>query len=158
MELWDNPIGTNGFEFVEYTSPDIPALHRLFQSHGLPRGGPPPLQGGDLYTARARSISSSMPSPAVMTHASRRMHGPSACAMAFRVRNAGAAYQALLAKGTKPFTGVVGPMELNIPAIEGIGGSVIYLVDRLRASYPFMTWISVPTDAAPQTSRIRGPG
>jgi len=57
-------------------------------------------------------------------------HGPSACAMAFRVRDAAHAYKTLIARGAKPFANQVGPMELNIPAIEGIGGSVIYLVDR----------------------------
>ena len=35
MELWDNPIGTDGFEFVEYTGPDPAALHRLFESMGF---------------------------------------------------------------------------------------------------------------------------
>ena len=50
--------------------------------------------------------------------------------MAFRVKNAGTAYSELLARGAKPFQNSVGPMELNIPAIEGVGGSLIYLVDR----------------------------
>jgi 4-hydroxyphenylpyruvate dioxygenase len=57
-------------------------------------------------------------------------HGPSACAMAFRVKDARAAYDRALSLGAKPFTGRAGPMELNIPAIEGIGGSALYLVDR----------------------------
>ena len=57
-------------------------------------------------------------------------HGPSACAMAFRVKDAAKAYAKLIELGAKPFANQVGPMELNIPAIEGIGGSVIYLVDR----------------------------
>jgi 4-hydroxyphenylpyruvate dioxygenase len=59
-----------------------------------------------------------------------RAHGPSACAMAFRVKDAGKAHAMALEKGAKSFQGKVGPMELNIPAIEGIGGSVIYFVDR----------------------------
>jgi 4-hydroxyphenylpyruvate dioxygenase len=66
------------------------------------------------------------------SHGSRfaKAHGPSACAMAFRVKDAGAAFKTLVARGATPFANQVGPMELNIPAIEGIGGSVIYLVDR----------------------------
>jgi 4-hydroxyphenylpyruvate dioxygenase len=66
------------------------------------------------------------------SHGSRfaKAHGPSACAMAFRVKDAPAAYKKLIDLGAKPFANHVGPMELNIPAIEGIGGSVIYLVDR----------------------------
>jgi 4-hydroxyphenylpyruvate dioxygenase len=66
------------------------------------------------------------------SHGSRfaRAHGPSACAMAFRVKDAARAYARALSLGARPFANHVGPMELNIPAIEGIGGSVIYLVDR----------------------------
>ena len=59
-----------------------------------------------------------------------RVHGPSACAFAMRVKDAAKAYQRAIDLGAKPFHGKVGPMELNIPAIEGIGGSLIYLVDR----------------------------
>jgi 4-hydroxyphenylpyruvate dioxygenase len=59
-----------------------------------------------------------------------RAHGPSACAMAFRVKDAAAAFRRAVALGAKPVETDVGPMELRIPAIEGIGGSLIYLVDR----------------------------
>jgi 4-hydroxyphenylpyruvate dioxygenase len=59
-----------------------------------------------------------------------RAHGPSVCAMAFRVKDATRAFKRAIELGAKPFEGRVGPMELNIPAIEGIGGSILYLVDR----------------------------
>ncbi len=67
--------------------------------------------------------------------------------MGFRVQDAAAAYKKLIALGAKPFANAVGPMELNIPAIEGIGGSVIYLVDRYgeRSIYDVDF---VPTDPA----------
>ena len=45
MELWDNPIGTDGFEFVEYTAPDIAALHGLFERMGFRAVAPAPFQG-----------------------------------------------------------------------------------------------------------------
>ena len=146
MELWDNPIGTNGFEFVEYTSPDIPALHRLFETMGFRAVGRHRSKAVTLYRqGEINFIVNAEPG----SHGARfaQKHGPSACAMAFRVKNAGAAYQSLLAKGAKPFAGVVGPMELNIPAIEGIGGSVIYLVDRYGEQSIYDVDF-VPTDAA----------
>jgi 4-hydroxyphenylpyruvate dioxygenase len=59
-----------------------------------------------------------------------RAHGPCACAMAFRVADARVAYARALELGAKPGPATAGPMELNIPSIEGIGGSLIYLVDR----------------------------
>jgi 4-hydroxyphenylpyruvate dioxygenase len=59
-----------------------------------------------------------------------RLHGPSICAIAFRVDNAAHAYQRALELGAWGFDNKTGPMELNIPAIKGIGDSLIYLVDR----------------------------
>jgi 4-hydroxyphenylpyruvate dioxygenase len=59
-----------------------------------------------------------------------RVHGPSVCAIAFRVRDAARAFERAVEAGAKAHHGSVGPMELNIPAIQGIGGSLIYFVDR----------------------------
>jgi 4-hydroxyphenylpyruvate dioxygenase len=61
-----------------------------------------------------------------------RLHGPSICAIAFRVKDAAAAYKRALDLGAWGFEGRSGPMELNIPAIKGIGDSLIYFVDRWR--------------------------
>jgi 4-hydroxyphenylpyruvate dioxygenase len=129
MELWDNPIGTDGFEFVEYTAPDIAALHQLFERMGFRAVGRHRSKAVTLYVqGNVHFIVNAEPD----SHGARfaQAHGPSACAMAFRVKDAAQAYRDLLARGAKPFANAVGPMELNIPAIEGIGGSVIYLVDR----------------------------
>jgi 4-hydroxyphenylpyruvate dioxygenase len=71
--------------------------------------------------------------PAGQPAAFRAVHGPSANAMAFRVKDAGAALRLAVERGAKPVMGPVGPMELNIPAIEGIGGANLYLVDRYGA-------------------------
>jgi 4-hydroxyphenylpyruvate dioxygenase len=57
-------------------------------------------------------------------------HGPSACGMAFRVKNARLAYEEAIARGAEPVETRTGPMELRLPAIRGIGGAMIYLVDR----------------------------
>jgi len=129
VDLWDNPIGTDGFEFVEYTAPDIAQLHDLFERMGFRAVGRHRSKDVTLYR-QGQTIFIVNAEPE--SHGARfaRAHGPSACAMAFRVKDAGAAYKELLARGAKPFANTVGPMELNIPAIEGIGGSVIYLVDR----------------------------
>jgi 4-hydroxyphenylpyruvate dioxygenase len=63
-----------------------------------------------------------------------KVHGPSVCAIAFRVKDAAKAYQRALDLGAEPAETTAGPMELNIPAIKGIGGSLIYLVDRYGES------------------------
>jgi 4-hydroxyphenylpyruvate dioxygenase len=129
MALWDNPIGTDGFEFVEYTAPDVGVLTALFEGMGFRAVARHRSKDVTLFRqGQVNFIVNAEPD----SHGSRfaREHGPSACAMAFRVADAAKAYSKLLALGAKPFHNQVGPMELNIPAIEGIGGSVIYLVDR----------------------------
>jgi 4-hydroxyphenylpyruvate dioxygenase len=125
----DNPMGTDGFEFVEYTAPDPALLRALFERMSFP------------VVARHRSKNVTLhrqgdinfivnAEPASFAQAFARQHGPSACAMAFRVRDAAFAYRRALELGAKPGPQTAGPMELNIPSIEGIGGSLIYLVDR----------------------------
>ena len=145
-ETWDNPIGTDGFEFVEYTAPDVSALHALFERMGFRAVATHRAKAVTLYRqGGVNFIVNAEPE----SHGSRfaKAHGPSACAMAFRVKDAGRAYKALIARGAAPFVNDVGPMELNIPAIQGIGGSVIYLVDRYgdRSIYDVDF---VPTDPA----------
>jgi 4-hydroxyphenylpyruvate dioxygenase len=128
-DLWDNPMGTDGFEFVEYTAADPAALGRLFETMGFAAVARHRSKNVTLY--RQGDVNFIVNAePESFAQAFARAHGPSVCAMAFRVADAAYAYKRALDLGAKPFVGKVGPMELNIPAIEGIGGSVIYLVDR----------------------------
>jgi 4-hydroxyphenylpyruvate dioxygenase len=127
--LWDNPLGTDGFEFVEYAAPDPAALGRLFEQMGFTaiakhRSKNVLLyrQGGVNFIVNAE--------PDSFAQGFARVHGPSICAMAFRVADAGLAYRKTVAQGAWGVETRPGPMELNIPAIKGIGDSLIYLVDR----------------------------
>ncbi len=124
-----NPMNTDGFEFVEYAAPDPDRLRQLFERMGLPvvarhrRKNVTLHNQGDInfiINAEADSFAQKFA----------RAHGPCACAMAFRVADAAAAYERALALGAQPGPTTAGPMELNIPSIQGIGGSLIYLVDR----------------------------
>ncbi len=128
-QSWPNPMGTDGFEFVEYTAPDPAALRAVLERMGCTpvarhRSKEVTLyrQGGINFIVNAE--------PQSFAQAFARLHGPSACAMAFRVRDAAKAYARAIELGAKGVAGKIGPMELNIPAIEGIGGSLLYLVDR----------------------------
>jgi 4-hydroxyphenylpyruvate dioxygenase len=123
-----NPMGTDGFEFVEYTAPDPQLLRTLFERLGFPvvarhrsKNVTLHAQGDVNFIINAEKDS--------FAQAFAREHGPSACAMAFRVKDAAFAYRRALELGAKPGPQSAGPMELNIPSIEGIGGSLIYLVD-----------------------------
>src|SRR5947209_5308625 len=126
---WENPMGTDGFEFVEYTAPDAAALAKLFATMGFAAIARHRSKNVTLYRQGGINfILNAEPESFAQSFA--RIHGPSVCAMAFRVRDAAAAYRRAVELGARPVQSKVGPMELNIPAIEGIGGSVIYLVDR----------------------------
>jgi len=127
--LWENPMGTDGFEFVEYTAPDAAELGRLFERMGFVAAARHRSKNVTLY--RQGDVNFVVNAePGSFAQAFARLHGPSVCAIAFRVRDAAQACSRALAQGARPVAGKVGPMELNIPAIEGIGGSLIYLVDR----------------------------
>src|ERR1700722_16868103 len=128
-ELFENPMGTDGFEFVEYATPDPQLLRTLFERLGFPvvarhrsKNVTRHAQGDINFIINAEADS--------FAQGFARAHGPSACAMAFRVRDAAFAYRRALELGARPGPQSAGPMELNIPCIEGIGGSLIYLVDR----------------------------
>jgi 4-hydroxyphenylpyruvate dioxygenase len=145
-QLWDNPMGTDGFEFVEYTATDVGELRRLFERMGFRAVAHHRSKAVTLYRqGQINFIVNAEPE----SHGSRfaKAHGPSACAMAFRVKDAAKAYNRAIGLGAKPFQNQVGPMELNIPAIEGIGGSVIYLVDRY-GEHSIYDVDFVPTDPA----------
>jgi 4-hydroxyphenylpyruvate dioxygenase len=128
---WDNPMGTAGFEFIEYAAPDPAAMGALFVRMGFK-----PIarhrrknvvlyrQGGINFIVNAE--------PDSFAQRFARQHGPSICAIAFRVNDAKAAYERALSLGAWGYAGTAGPGELNIPAIKGIGDSLIYLVDRWR--------------------------
>jgi len=126
---WPNPLGTDGFEFVEYTAPNAAELGDLFESMGFSRVGRHRSKNVSLYRqGNINFIVNAEPNCLAQQFA--REHGPSACAMAFRVNDAAHALRTVVASGAREVKTAVGAMELNIPAIEGIGGSLIYLVDR----------------------------
>jgi 4-hydroxyphenylpyruvate dioxygenase len=126
-----NPMRTDGFEFIEYTAPDSRALGDLFKRMGFSLAARHRSKDVTLY--RQGSINFVVNhEPHSFAQAFARVHGPSVCAFAVRVGDADAAFERALALGAKAHYGEVGPMELEIPAIRGIGGSLIYLVDRYR--------------------------
>jgi 4-hydroxyphenylpyruvate dioxygenase len=124
-----NPLGTDGFEFVEYAAPALPALNTLFEKMGF--SAVARHRSKDVTLSRQGDINFILNhEPHSFAQSFARVHGPSVCAFAIRVKDAAHALQRAASLGAKVYRGKVGPMELNIPAIRGIGGSLIYLVDR----------------------------
>ncbi len=124
-----NPMRTDGFELVEYAAEDPAALGALFEQMGFRVAARHRSKRVTLYRqGDVNFVVNAEPESFAQSFA--RVHGPSTCAIAFRVRDAGRAHARALALGAKPHSGPVGAMELNIPAIKGIGDSLIYLIDR----------------------------
>jgi 4-hydroxyphenylpyruvate dioxygenase len=128
-DLFENPLGLDGFEFIEFSAPEKGLLEPVFERIGFTRIARHRSKDVDLWRqGEINLIANYEPkSPAAYFAAE---HGPSACGMAFRVKNARVAYDEAIARGAEPVETRTGPMELRLPAIRGIGGAMIYLVDR----------------------------
>jgi 4-hydroxyphenylpyruvate dioxygenase len=131
FQPWDNPMGTDGFEFVEYAAPDPKALGALFESMGFTAIARHRHKDVTLYRQGDINFIINAEKDSFAQRFARQ-HGPSVCAIGIRVQDAAFAYKAMLEKGAWGFDNKTGPMELNIPAIKGVGDSLIYLVDRWR--------------------------
>lgn len=131
-DLFDNPLGLDGFEFVEFCAPQQGVLEPMLIATGFSRVARHRSKDVDLWRQGGINliVNYQPRSPAAYFAAE---HGPSACGMAFRVRDARKAYDEALARGAEPVETMTGPMELRIPAIRGIGGAIIYLIDRYGA-------------------------
>ena len=128
-DLFENPMGTDGFEFVEYATNEPQKLINLFEGMGFSIVAHH--RSKDIILMKQNDINFIINSePKSFAQSFAKKHGPSACAMAFRVKDAGFAYNRAIELGATPCPSDANPMELNIPAIEGIGGSRLYFVDR----------------------------
>ena len=149
-----NFMGLDGFEFVEFTGPEPEKLGKLFEMLGFTH----------VATHRSKDVRRYQQGdsnfllnfePEGQVAEFRAHRGPSANAMAFRVKDARHAFAEAVRRGAEPVTGKLGPMELNIPAIKGIGGANLYLVDRYGAEEIYdVDFVAVP--GATRTDRDAG--
>lgn len=130
-DLFENPMGLMGFEFVEFASPTPGILEPLFERMGFAQVARH--RSKDVVLFRQGDINfivNREPKSVAAYFAAE--HGPCACGMAFRVRDSHHAYRRALELGAQPIEIPTGPMELNLPAIKGIGGAPLYLIDRFE--------------------------
>jgi 4-hydroxyphenylpyruvate dioxygenase len=130
-DLFDNPMGLMGFEFVEFASPTRGVLEPVFEKLGFSLVAKHRSKDVVLYRqGEINFILNHEPHSAAAYFAAE--HGPSACGLAFRVRDSHKAYNRALELGAQPLDMPTGPMELRLPAIKGIGGAPLYLIDRFE--------------------------
>lgn len=126
----DNPAGTDGFEFVEFAHPQPGKLAELFTCMGYQAVAKH--KSKDITVWRQGDINY-LVNAEPDSHAKRFVgdHGPCAPSMAWRVVNAKHAFDHAVAKGATPYEG--DDKTLDVPAIVGIGGSLLYFVERYGA-------------------------
>jgi len=130
-DLFDNPMGLMGFEFVEFASPTPNVLEPLFEKLGFSLVARH--RSKDVVLYRQGDINFIVNrEPRSLAGYFAAEHGPSACALAFRVKDSHKAYARALELGAQPIEVPTGPMELRLPAIRGIGGAALYLIDRFE--------------------------
>ncbi len=131
----ENPAGTDGFEFVEFAHPDPQELRDLFARMGFDYVGyhrnSPKVelwqQGDVTYILNADPDSFAAKFVAD--------HGPCAPSMGWRVVDAQKAFDHAVAMGAEPYEGA--DKTMNVPAIKGIGGSLLYFVDQYYDTSPY---------------------
>ena len=128
----ENPAGTDGFGFVEYAHPQPEQLHALFKTMGFE---PVARHQRKAITLYQQGDVNYLVNEEPTSHAVRfaAAHGPCAPSMAFRVVDAGHAYRRALELGAEPADPADGTLALDVPAIKGIGGSLLYFLDRYGA-------------------------
>ncbi|AJW46462.1 MULTISPECIES: 4-hydroxyphenylpyruvate dioxygenase [Ralstonia] len=130
-DLFENPMKLMGFEFVEFASPTPNVLEPLFEQMGFSLVARHRSKDVLLYRqGDINFIVNREPNSQAAYFAAE--HGPSACGMAFRVKDSHQAYARALELGAQPIEIATGPMELRLPAIKGIGGAPLYLIDRFE--------------------------
>ena len=125
-----NVAGTDGFEFVEFAHPEPEKLAALFKSMGYEEVARHKTKDISLYRqGRINYVINREPG----AHAARfvEAHGPCAPAMAWRVVDAQHALQRCLDYGAEEYLG--DDKTLDVPAVIGIGGSLLYLVETYGA-------------------------
>ena len=130
-DLFDNPMGLMGFEFVEFASPVAGLIEPVFERMGFTLVAKHRSKDVVLYRQGDINFIVNREPKSVAGYFAIE-HGPSACGMAFRVKDSHLAYSRALELGAQPVELRPGPMELNLPAIKGIGGAPLYLIDRFE--------------------------
>ena len=107
--LWENPLQTDGFEFVEYAAPDPAALGVLFEQMGFSAVARHRSKNVLLYRQGDINFIINAEKDS-FAQGFARVHGPSICAMAFRVKDAAHAYRRLVEQGAWGVEAHPGPM------------------------------------------------
>jgi 4-hydroxyphenylpyruvate dioxygenase len=129
----ENPLGLDGFEFIEFCAPERGPLEAVFAAMGFAQVARHRSKQVDLWRqGEINFVINYEPRSAAAYFAAE--HGPSVCGMGFRVVNARAAHKLAVERGAEPVEISAAPMELKLAAVRGIGGALIYFIDRYASA------------------------
>ncbi len=128
-DSFENPMGLDGFEFIEFSAPEKGLLEKTFTTMGFTKIARHRSKDVELWRQGGINLITNYDAKSPAGRFCQE-HGPSACGMGFRVKDAKLAYERAIELGAETINTGVGPMELSIPAIRGIGGGTIYFIDR----------------------------
>lgn len=143
----ENPAGTDGFEFVEFVHPEPQVLRDLFGKMGYIRTATHKIKDIELWQQGDITY---IINNAVGSHGAEfaKLHGPCAASMGWRVVDAQHAFEHAVSKGAAPYTGA--GKVMNVPAIEGIGGSLIYFIEDYYEANPYNAEFNWVADTHPE--------
>lgn len=130
-DLFENPMGLSGFEFVEFSAAEKGLLEPVFTMMGFQKVARHRSKDVELWRQGDINFITNYEKRSPAGYFAEE-HGPCACGMAFRVKDAAKAYSRAIDLGAQPINVPTGPMELKLPAIKGIGGASLYLIDRYK--------------------------
>ena len=148
-EPFENPIGLDGFSFLEFAAPNPTDLSVILKHFGFGHKAQDNSQTISLYTQGGINlIINNKPESCAATLG--RRHGPSISAMGWRVRDAEFAFWETVRRGAKPFENI--EAGLGIPAIYGIGDNLIYFVDDEGAEKLYSQFFIANSDYVEDTA------
>jgi 4-hydroxyphenylpyruvate dioxygenase len=129
----ENPLGLDGLDFVEFCAADAAPLERLFVQFGFQKIGQHRRRPVTLYRQNQINFVINQ-DPGSFARKFARQHGPSICALGFRVRSAQRAFDLAVQRGARA---VPADPAHSFPAVYGVGRAAIYFIDRYRAPLHF---------------------
>ena len=128
-DLFENPMGVDGFEFVEYAAPEPKLLHDLFGRLGFTAVAKHKSKKITLYRQNdVNFLVNEEPDSFAAEFA--KAHGPSACGFAIRVKDAAKAEKLAQQNGAKFFGMKPETLPISVPTLEGIGGAALYMIEK----------------------------
>ena len=142
--LIENPVGTNGFEFLEFTTAQPQKLCDQFSSLGFHKIAHHHTQDATIFQQGDIRFIINM-SPSEHTEEFRAAHGASVSAMGFKVKNAKAAFEHCMKLGANNYIPTNGNIMPEVPAIYGVGNSLIYFIDSHSPNYhKYFSYLPIP--------------